>query len=72
MLQSFSALFLYVKYQNDVLICLFLFFLFQTTTIINLAAPLYVFYHNRKTRMLQKIGVAEVRALVFIPVFASA
>ncbi|CAB00855.2 Serpentine receptor class gamma [Caenorhabditis elegans] len=32
-----------------------------TTTIINLAAPLYVFYHNRKTRMLQKIGVAEIR-----------
>ncbi|PIC38492.1 hypothetical protein B9Z55_010491 [Caenorhabditis nigoni] len=34
---------------------------FQTTTILNLAAPLYVLYHNRKTLQNRKIGVAEIR-----------
>ncbi|CAP29317.2 Protein CBG09758 [Caenorhabditis briggsae] len=31
-----------------------------TTTILNLAAPLYVLYHNRKTLQNRKIGVSEL------------
>ncbi|CAL2037068.1 unnamed protein product [Caenorhabditis brenneri] len=37
------------------------YFIIIVTTIFNLAAPLYVLFHNRKPLQNQKIGVAEIR-----------